>query len=102
MKGKFNICKLFPILSRLSKVKDSLLTFDEVVDFLQPFIQGRTDESSNENPKWTFDLNIIRRVLTEVELDALLAISAKISVKTVAVWTALYAASTMIAGASAG
>jgi hypothetical protein len=73
------------VLSRLSKVKDSLLTFDEVVDFLQPFIQGRTDESSNGTPKRTFDLNIIRRVLTEVELDALLAISAKISVKTAAV-----------------
>ena len=64
------------ILSRLSKVKDSLLTFDEVVDFLQQFIQGRTDESSNGSPKRTFDLNSIRRVLTEVELDALVAISA--------------------------
>ena len=73
------------VLSRLSKVKDSLLTFDEVVDFLQPFIQGRADESSNGTPKRTFDLNIIRRVLTEVELDALFAISAKISVKTAAV-----------------
>jgi len=72
------------VLSRLSKVKDSLLTFDEVVDFLQPFIQGRTDESSNGTPKRTFDLNIIRRVLTEVELDALVAISAKIAVKTAA------------------
>ena len=39
------------VLSRLFKVKDSLLTFDEVVEFLQPFIQGRTDESSNGTPK---------------------------------------------------
>jgi hypothetical protein len=41
-------------------------------------------ESSNGTPKRTFDLNIIRRVLTEVELDALVAISAKIAVKTAA------------------
>ena len=72
------------VLSRLSKVKDSLLTFDEVVEFLQPFIQGRTDESSNGTPKRTFDLSIVRRVLTEVELDALVAISAKIAVKAAA------------------
>ena len=58
------------VLSRLFKVKDSLLTFDEVVEFLQPFIQGRTDESSNGTPKRTFDLSIVRRVLTEVELDS--------------------------------
>ena len=72
------------VLSRLSKVKDSLLTFDEVVEFLQPFIQGRTDESSNGTPKRTFDLSIVRRVLTEAELDALVAISAKIAVKAAA------------------
>jgi hypothetical protein len=69
------------VLSRLSKVKDSLLTFDEVVEFLPTFIQGRTDESSNGTPKRTFDLNIVRRVLREDELDALVAISAKIGVK---------------------
>jgi hypothetical protein len=73
------------VLSRLSKMKDSLLSFDEVVEFLQPFIQGRTDESSNGTPKRTFDLSIVRRVLTEVELDALVAISAEIAVKTAVV-----------------
>ena len=73
------------VLSRLTKMKDSLLSFDEVVEFLQPFIQGRTDESSNGTPKRTFDLSIVRRVLTEVELDALVAISAEIAVKTAVV-----------------
>ena len=34
--------------------------------------------------KRTFDLSIVRRVLTEVELDALVAISAKIAVKAAA------------------
>ena len=67
-------------------MKDSLLSFDEVVEFLQPFIQGRrTDESSNGTPKRTFDLSIVRRVLRKVELDALNAISAKIAVKTAVV-----------------
>ena len=73
------------VLSRLSKMKDSLLSFDEVVEFLQPFIQGRTDESSNGTPKRTFDLSIVRRVLRKVELDALVAISAEIAVKTAVV-----------------
>jgi hypothetical protein len=73
------------VLSRLSKVKDNLLSFDEVVEFLQTFIQGRIDESSNGTPKRTFELNIVRRVLTEVELDALVAISARIVMKAAAV-----------------
>ena len=72
-------------LSCLSKVKDTLLSFHEVVEFLQNFIQDRTDESSNGTPKKTFDLNIVRRVLTEAELDALVAISPTIGVKAASV-----------------
>ena len=67
------------VLSRLSKVKpDSLLSFKEIDEFLPTFIQGRTDEASNTTPKKIFDLNVIRSTLSDLELDALIAISAKI------------------------
>jgi hypothetical protein len=68
------------VLSRLSKVKpDSLLSFKEIDEFLPTFfIQGRTDEASNTTPKKLFDLNVIRSTLSDLELDALIAISAKI------------------------
>lgn len=67
------------VLSRLSKVKkDALLTFDEINEFLATYIQGREDDGSKSSPKKIFDLNIERRALSVPELDALVAISAKI------------------------
>jgi hypothetical protein len=67
------------VLSRLSKVKpDSLFSFKEIDEFLPTFIQGRTDEASNTTPKKVFELNVIRTTLSDLELDALIAISAKI------------------------
>jgi hypothetical protein len=67
------------VLSRLSKVKkDALLTFDEINEFLTTYIQGREDDGSKSSPKKIFDLNIEKRALSVPELDALVAISAKI------------------------
>ena len=69
------------ILSRLSEFADDekpLLDFDETLEFLKGFIEGRVDPASNSNVKKTFQLNVVRKPLDSAELDAFLAITAKI------------------------
>ena len=69
------------ILSRLSEFADDekpLLDFDETLEFLKGFIEGRVDPASNSNVKKTFQLNVVRKPLDAAELDAFLAITAKI------------------------
>ena len=67
------------IFSRLSETfPDPILKFDEVVSYLKEFIHGRSDEASIGNPKKTFSITVQAKPLNEIQIDALVAISAKI------------------------
>jgi hypothetical protein len=76
---KSNIGKPLIVFSRLSEnTSQSLLNFDEVVLFLKEFIEGRVDEASTGNPKKTFHMTIQKNALSEAQLHALVAVSARI------------------------
>ena len=67
------------VFSRFSEtLPDPLLKFDEVVPYLKEYIEGRTDEASQGNPKRTFHISLQRKPLNEMQIDALIAISARI------------------------
>lgn len=67
------------IFSRLSEtLPDPILKFDEVVNYLKEFIHGRQDEASIGNPKKIFSITVQAKPLNEMQIDALVAISAKI------------------------
>ena len=77
LKGSYG--KPLIVFSRLSEtVPDPLLKFDEVVDYLKEFVDGRPDEASSGNPKKNFHLTIQKKPLNETQLDALIAISSRI------------------------
>ena len=67
------------IFSRLSEtLPDPILKFDEVVNYLKEFIHGRQDEASIGSPKKIFSITVQAKPLNEMQIDALVAISAKI------------------------
>ena len=77
LKGSYG--KPLIVFSRLSETApDPLLKFDEVVDYLKEFVDGRPDEASSGNPKKNFHLTIQKKPLNETQLDALIAISSRI------------------------
>jgi hypothetical protein len=67
------------IYSRFSEtLPDTLLKFDESIEYLKQFIEGATDEASSGNPKKTFHITVQRKPLNEMQVDALVVISSRI------------------------
>ena len=66
------------LFSSLSEVASPLLTFPESMQFLKEYVQGRVDETSNTNPKKTFDILLKRKQLSETDMDGLIVLSATI------------------------
>ena len=63
------------LFSSLSEVTTPLLNFHESIEFLKEYVQGKNDETSNTNPKKTFDILLKRKQLSDSDMDGLIILS---------------------------